>query len=148
MTKSTKSTSADVVINLDFFTTFVDNNVLAAAINVLQALDLEVAVTGFVSSSKFDHVKGNRAKFAKGVAAQKRLVSNLAKLGKPVIGLDPSIVSLYGNEYLKVDSEFPRDVVTAADRYLLQFASRFSACLLYTSPSPRDRTRSRMPSSA
>jgi len=24
----------------------------------------------------------------------------------------------------------------------------FSACLLYTSPSPRDRTRSRMPSSA
>ena len=26
--------------------------------------------------------------------------------------------------------------------------SGFSACLLYTSPSPRDRTRSRMPSSA
>ena len=25
---------------------------------------------------------------------------------------------------------------------------RFSSCLLYTSPSPRDRTRSRMPSSA
>ena len=25
---------------------------------------------------------------------------------------------------------------------------QFSACLLYTSPSPRDRTRSRMPSSA
>ena len=27
-------------------------------------------------------------------------------------------------------------------------AVRFSTCLLYTSPSPRDRTRSRMPSSA
>ena len=26
--------------------------------------------------------------------------------------------------------------------------SKFVACLLYTSPSPRDRTRSRMPSSA
>ena len=26
--------------------------------------------------------------------------------------------------------------------------SSFQACLLYTSPSPRDRTRSRMPSSA
>ena len=26
--------------------------------------------------------------------------------------------------------------------------SNFSGCLLYTSPSPRDRTRSRMPSSA
>ena len=27
-------------------------------------------------------------------------------------------------------------------------AAQFSDCLLYTSPSPRDRTRSRMPSSA
>jgi len=27
-------------------------------------------------------------------------------------------------------------------------AGKYSACLLYTSPSPRDRTRSRMPSSA
>ena len=35
-----------------------------------------------------------------------------------------------------------RDAIRAADRLDL------SACLLYTSPSPRDRTRSRMPSSA
>ena len=28
------------------------------------------------------------------------------------------------------------------------FDARFRVCLLYTSPSPRDRTRSRMPSSA
>ena len=31
---------------------------------------------------------------------------------------------------------------------LLQLADRTGICLLYTSPSPRDRTRSRMPSSA
>ena len=30
----------------------------------------------------------------------------------------------------------------------LKFEELFLACLLYTSPSPRDRTRSRMPSSA
>ena len=29
-----------------------------------------------------------------------------------------------------------------------QLQNHFDACLLYTSPSPRDRTRSRMPSSA
>ena len=29
-----------------------------------------------------------------------------------------------------------------------KFANRLHGCLLYTSPSPRDRTRSRMPSSA
>ena len=31
---------------------------------------------------------------------------------------------------------------------LYQHGSKYTACLLYTSPSPRDRTRSRMPSSA
>ena len=30
----------------------------------------------------------------------------------------------------------------------VQRLNRYTACLLYTSPSPRDRTRSRMPSSA
>ena len=38
-----------------------------------------------------------------------------------------------------------------AERILVQvgeFSARTMSCLLYTSPSPRDRTRSRMPSSA
>ena len=33
-------------------------------------------------------------------------------------------------------------------RYTYQWASMFILCLLYTSPSPRDRQKSRMPSSA
>ena len=33
-------------------------------------------------------------------------------------------------------------------QHMEQPPSRVEACLLYTSPSPRDRTRSRMPSSA
>ena len=36
----------------------------------------------------------------------------------------------------------------AARGKITEFAKLFWACLLYTSPSPRDRTRSRMPSSA
>ena len=47
-----------------------------------------------------------------------------------------------------------RDLTVAEDK-LTEVATRLSAaeatweiCLLYTSPSPRDRTRSRMPSSA
>ena len=37
----------------------------------------------------------------------------------------------------------------ATDKVLLNaYLESASACLLYTSPSPRDRTRSRMPSSA
>ena len=38
--------------------------------------------------------------------------------------------------------------LSKATRSLLQTSLRCRTCLLYTSPSPRDRTRSRMPSSA
>ena len=34
------------------------------------------------------------------------------------------------------------------EEYLMESGLNFTICLLYTSPSPRDRTRSRMPSSA
>ena len=48
--------------------------------------------------------------------------------GRPVVALESTIIS-HGMPY-------PKNVETAL------------LCLLYTSPSPRDRTRSRMPSSA
>ena len=42
-----------------------------------------------------------------------------------------------------VQIHLPVDVLAADD-----FSNDANTCLLYTSPSPRDRTRSRMPSSA
>jgi len=41
----------------------------------------------------------------------------------------------------------PGDIQVYADKYEMGYDQAL-ACLLYTSPSPRDRTRSRMPSSA
>src|SRR5665811_1153250 len=41
-----------------------------------------------------------------------------------------------------VGGSIPRNYIPAVEKGI------FEACLLYTSPSPRDRTRSRMPSSA
>jgi len=57
-------------------------------------------------------------------------VSALSKLGEQP-DLHPWIVNLYSTH----------PVITSRE-------DRLAACLLYTSPSPRDRTRSRMPSSA
>ena len=48
-------------------------------------------------------------------------------------------------EYEKLAHEV---VATEADLRRTLFGEQPEACLLYTSPSPRDRTRSRMPSSA
>ena len=41
-----------------------------------------------------------------------------------------------------------RDLESAALLGLCEAGNRFNSCLLYTSPSPRDATLSRMPSSA
>ena len=45
-------------------------------------------------------------------------------------------------------SELLRDIDTNSSDPIVPDATENSNCLLYTSPSPRDRTRSRMPSSA
>ena len=45
-------------------------------------------------------------------------------------------------------SEVVRERRGIAPDTALRLARFFNTCLLYTSPSPRDRTRSRMPSSA
>ena len=75
------------------------------------------------------------------VAAElRRLRENAAMSGAEValrLGMSPSKVSRLetGNSGLQVE-----DVAALLGLY--------QVCLLYTSPSPRDRTRSRMPSSA
>ena len=57
-----------------------------------------------------------------------------------VLKIDPNAVAL-----AEAEAALKRGEPARAARRVL---SRYSNCLLYTSPSPRDRTRSRMPSSA
>ena len=56
-----------------------------------------------------------------------------------------SAVQLMGNQSL---SHYLRVVTDIDDEGLDLLLNAYKDCLLYTSPSPRDRTRSRMPSSA
>ena len=60
------------------------------------------------------------------------------------------MVGLYWEDW-EIGKEYvsPSRTITEAD--IVHFAGisgDYNPCLLYTSPSPRDRTRSRMPSSA
>ena len=48
------------------------------------------------------------------------------------------------SEYSKVKSKNCQHLIELFEQAMIQMQD----CLLYTSPSPRDRTRSRMPSSA
>ena len=51
-------------------------------------------------------------------------------------------------ENRKPEEEFKTEHIPSAIFFDLDKHSKKDTCLLYTSPSPRDRTRSRMPSSA
>ena len=54
------------------------------------------------------------------------------------------ITNVFGNSQVVFNSTSSSDIV----EQILKTDNRYINCLLYTSPSPRDRTRSRMPSSA
>ena len=52
------------------------------------------------------------------------------------------------DDYWVREGELVLEVAKEAEIQLVQLGAKVTFCLLYTSPSPRDRTRSRMPSSA
>ena len=52
------------------------------------------------------------------------------------------------NSLSEADDLAYRDDLTPKEKRQLLLSTPYIICLLYTSPSPRDRTRSRMPSSA
>ena len=59
-----------------------------------------------------------------------------------------AMLDLVKDETERIDSRF-LEPASGSGNFLVQILRRkLVACLLYTSPSPRDRTRSRMPSSA
>ena len=49
---------------------------------------------------------------------------------------------------VKIPIAIPEDKITEIEAFIKDIPEDPNTCLLYTSPSPRDRTRSRMPSSA
>ena len=78
------------------------------------------------------------------------------KYSGKIIARSANNVTLEGREMVRVAlAEFP-DIETAKNCYNSEeyvearkhLENNATSCLLYTSPSPRDRTRSRMPSSA
>ena len=50
--------------------------------------------------------------------------------------------------WLEIDDESGHVTIAGQYQYTVAFTTNYNACLLYTSPSPRDKRQSRMPSSA
>ena len=74
-------------------------------------------------------------------------VLSLENFGVGQVNIDRQNGSIAGLESVCPDNEFG-DYQDWSPEHPGTIVTRLDACLLYTSPSPRDRTRSRMPSSA
>jgi len=72
--------------------------------------------------------------------------------GRPILLPQPKTCSWSGKEFFAAGKaralHLGRNASARTARTAELFADTYYGCLLYTSPSPRDRTRSRMPSSA
>ena len=73
----------------------------------------------------------------------KDLIKNL-QLGLLVVILISTVIAVF----LEISNMYQLKEITLADLLLMFLYLEVLACLLYTSPSPRDRQKSRMPSSA
>ena len=77
----------------------------------------------------------------------------ISKLGltkdKELVGAKLKITDKDGKLTIDLDGKSLEWITTeSAEKFHLAEGTYYLTCLLYTSPSPRDRTRSRMPSSA
>ena len=71
------------------------------------------------------------------------LVNSTKEQNKPEVTMSVSQASLVVTDIIELQNK-----LIATQEQLIKALEQNNACLLYTSPSPRDRTRSRMPSSA
>lgn len=105
----------DIVLLPDVFTSVFEPETLARTVEVLSLLGYSVAAAPFSPSAKFDHVKGDRVRFAKAAAKQAELVrSVLATEATPVV-IDPAIALMFNHEYPAVHQAFPIGVKGLAE---------------------------------
>ncbi len=105
-----RSTEIDIVIIRDVFTSILEPDTLAAAAEVLKAVGLQVEVSRFVPSGKFDHVKGMRSGFSKAAVAQGELIRAILDAGAQPVVIEPAIAVLHDHDYPKISPDHPTDV--------------------------------------
>ena len=101
------STGVDIVLLREVFSDKLDPETTECAAFVLTGLGLNVELSRFVPSGKFDHVKGKRRAFSKAVASQRVLVEQIADAGAIPVAIEPAVALLHDHEYVEVDPGYP-----------------------------------------
>ncbi|MDE0787197.1 MAG: FAD-binding and (Fe-S)-binding domain-containing protein [SAR324 cluster bacterium] len=102
-----------VILLQDAFTSFYESQVVMDFYELLKQLDYTVYVAPFSPNGKPLHVKGFLKQFRKVVVKNTNWLSYAARCGIPLVGLDPSVVLTYRDEYLKIlgENKLPFEVL-------------------------------------
>ncbi|ALT00414.1 hypothetical protein AT746_10305 [Lacimicrobium alkaliphilum] len=91
-----------VLIVQDPFTSFYEAEVVADLVKLAEKLGLKPVVLPFKPNGKPQHVKGFLKEFAATARSSAEFLNQVNQLGIPLVGIDPSLVLCYRDEYSKV----------------------------------------------
>ncbi len=94
-----------VLVVQDPFTTFYDAKVVADFVALIRKLGFKPVLLPFKPTGKAQHIKGFLSKFAKTAKNQADFLNRVAKLGLPMVAVDPALTLLYRDEYRDVLKE-------------------------------------------
>ncbi|WP_150539414.1 D-2-hydroxyglutarate dehydrogenase YdiJ [Actinobacillus vicugnae] len=88
-----------VLVVQDPFTSFYDAKLVVDFVQLVQKLGFRPVLLPFKPSGKAQHIKGFLSKFAKTARNQAEFLNRVAKLGLPMVAVDPALTLLYRDEY-------------------------------------------------
>lgn len=91
-----------VLIVQDPFTSFYDASVVADFVRLAEKLGFEPVVLPFSPNGKALHVKGFLKRFARTARKTSEALNRTARLGIPMVGVDPALVLCYRDEYQQI----------------------------------------------
>ncbi|MEQ4794655.1 (Fe-S)-binding protein, partial [Klebsiella variicola subsp. variicola] len=99
---SDKQRSHYVLVVQDPFTSYYDAKVVADFIKLIEKIGFKPVLLPFSPNGKAQHIKGFLQKFSKTAQKTSTMLNRIAKLGIPMVGVDPALVLCYRDEYREI----------------------------------------------
>ncbi|WP_439242008.1 D-2-hydroxyglutarate dehydrogenase YdiJ [Lonepinella sp. BR2474] len=114
-----------LLIVQDPYTSYYDAKVVRDFVALCQKLGYQAILLPFKPNGKAQHIKGFLGQFARTAKHQADFLNRVAKLGMPLVGVDPAIVLSYRDEYKETLGEDRGEfqVITAHEWLMSQLHS-------------------------
>lgn len=94
-----------VLVVQDPFTSYYEAKLVTDFVKLIEKLGYRPVLLPFSPNGKAQHVKGFLQRFARTATKTAELLNRVAKLGMPMVGVDPATVLCYRDEYKEVLGE-------------------------------------------